>query len=170
MFWILICKGRLPTIAFIFKCSWAWIPFQWKVPQRWDSSKNYYKSKGYPSKTPAAAFTMQKAYKGLERPPLKYTYNLRNLLPQTGDVYITMHMQLQQCYNIFLKNVCHQMIFGCSKCFRSVTWWHWLNMIWKYFQCFQRDLFNFFNVMNLFKQWVSDAKPCTVILKTEKRW
>ena len=73
------------------------ITFERKVPQSSYTSQNDHKSKGYPSKTPAAAFTMQKAYKGLERPPLKYTYNLRNLLPQTGDVYITMHMQLQQC-------------------------------------------------------------------------
>ena len=46
-----------------------------KVPQRSDASQNDHKSKGYPSKTSEAAFTMQKADKGdlrrLARPPLK---------------------------------------------------------------------------------------------------
>ena len=46
-----------------------------KVPQRLDTSQNDHKSKGYPSKTSEAAFTMQKADKGdlrhLARPPLK---------------------------------------------------------------------------------------------------
>ena len=46
-----------------------------KVPQRSDTSQNDHKSKGYPSKRSAAAFTMQKADKGdlrrLEHPPLK---------------------------------------------------------------------------------------------------
>ena len=32
-----------------------------KVPQRSDASQNDHKSKGYPSKTSEAAFTMQKA-------------------------------------------------------------------------------------------------------------
>ena len=31
-----------------------------KVPQRSDASQNDHKSKGYPSNTPEAAFTMQK--------------------------------------------------------------------------------------------------------------
>ena len=35
-----------------------------KVPQRSDASQNDHKSKGYPSKTSEAAFTMQKADKG----------------------------------------------------------------------------------------------------------
>ena len=35
-----------------------------KVPQRSDTSQNDHKSKGYPSKTSAAAFTMQKSDKG----------------------------------------------------------------------------------------------------------
>ena len=34
-----------------------------KVPQRSDASQNDHKSKGYPSKTSEAAFTMQKADK-----------------------------------------------------------------------------------------------------------
>ena len=46
-----------------------------KVPQRSDASQNDHKSKGYPSKTSEAAFTMQKADKGdlrrLAQPPLK---------------------------------------------------------------------------------------------------
>ena len=44
-------------------------------PQRSDASQNDHKSKGYPSNTSEAAFTMQKADKGdlrrLARPPLK---------------------------------------------------------------------------------------------------
>ena len=51
------------------------ITFQRKVPQSSYTSQNDHKSKGYPSKTSAAAFTMQKADKGnlwrLEHPPLK---------------------------------------------------------------------------------------------------
>ena len=35
-----------------------------KVPQRSDTSQNDHKSKGYPSKTSAAAFTMQKSDRG----------------------------------------------------------------------------------------------------------
>ena len=35
-----------------------------KVPKRSDASQNEHKSKGYPSKTEEAAFTMQKAEKG----------------------------------------------------------------------------------------------------------
>ena len=46
-----------------------------KVPQRSDASQNDHKSKGYPSKTSEAAFTMQKANKidlnRLAWPPLK---------------------------------------------------------------------------------------------------
>ena len=38
-----------------------------KVPQRSDASQNDHKSKGYPSKTSEAAFTMQKADKGALR-------------------------------------------------------------------------------------------------------
>ena len=49
-----------------------------KFPQRSDASQNDHKSKGYPSKTSAAAFTMQKSDKGdlrrLERPPLNWTF------------------------------------------------------------------------------------------------
>ena len=51
------------------------ITFEGEVPQRSDASQNDHKSKGYPSKTSEAAFTMQKADKGdlrrLEHPPLK---------------------------------------------------------------------------------------------------
>ena len=36
-----------------------------KVPQRSDASQNDHKSKGYPSKTSAAAFTMQVGYRRL---------------------------------------------------------------------------------------------------------
>ena len=47
-------------------------------PQRSDASQNDHKSKGYPSKTSEAAFTMQKADKGdlrrLAQPPLEYTF------------------------------------------------------------------------------------------------
>ena len=46
-----------------------------KVPQRSDASQNDHRSKGYPSKTSEAAFTMQKTDKGdlrrLARVPLK---------------------------------------------------------------------------------------------------
>ena len=49
-----------------------------KVPQGSDASQNDQKSKGYPSKTSEAAFTIQKADKGhlrrLARPPLKLTF------------------------------------------------------------------------------------------------
>ena len=49
-----------------------------KVPQMSDASQNDHKSKGYPSKTSEAAFTMQKADKGdlrrLAQPPLKQTF------------------------------------------------------------------------------------------------
>ena len=38
-----------------------------KVPQRSDTSQNDHKSKGYPSKTSAAAFTMQKSDRGAYR-------------------------------------------------------------------------------------------------------
>ena len=55
-----------------FKCSST--PER-KVPQRSDASQNDHKSKGHPSKTSEAAFTMQKADKinlrRLARPPLK---------------------------------------------------------------------------------------------------
>ena len=44
-----------------FKCSST--PER-KVPQRSDASQNDHKSKGHPSKTSEAAFTMQKAEKG----------------------------------------------------------------------------------------------------------
>ena len=51
------------------------ITFEQKVPQRSDASLNDHKNKGYPSKTSAAAFTMQKSDKGdlrrLRRPPLE---------------------------------------------------------------------------------------------------
>ena len=51
------------------------ITFKPKVPQKSDTSQNDHRSKGYPSKTSAAAFTMQKSDKGdlrrLEHPPLK---------------------------------------------------------------------------------------------------
>jgi len=51
------------------------ITFERKVPQSSYTSQNDHKSKGYPSKTSAAAFTMQKSDKGdlrrLEHPPLK---------------------------------------------------------------------------------------------------
>ena len=40
------------------------ITFEGEVPQRSDASQNDHKSKGYPSKTSEAAFTMQKADKG----------------------------------------------------------------------------------------------------------
>ena len=36
-----------------------------KVPQRSDASQNDHKSKGYPAKTSAAAFTMQVGYRRL---------------------------------------------------------------------------------------------------------
>ena len=39
-----------------------------KVPQKSDASPNDHKSKGYPSKTSEAAFTMQKADKGDKAP------------------------------------------------------------------------------------------------------
>ena len=39
------------------------ITFEGEVPQRSDASQNDHKSKGYPSKTSEAAFTMQKADK-----------------------------------------------------------------------------------------------------------
>ena len=51
------------------------ITYEQKVPQSSYTSQNDHKSKGYPSKTSAAAFTMQKSDKGdlrrLEHPPLK---------------------------------------------------------------------------------------------------
>ena len=54
------------------------ITFEGEVPQRSDASQNDHKSKGYPSKTSEAAFTMQKADKGdlrrLARPPLKWSF------------------------------------------------------------------------------------------------
>ena len=40
------------------------ITFEGEVPQSSDASQNDHKSKGYPSKTSEAAFTMQKADKG----------------------------------------------------------------------------------------------------------
>ena len=40
------------------------ITFEQKVPQSSYTSQNDHKSKGYPSKTSAAAFTMQRADKG----------------------------------------------------------------------------------------------------------
>ena len=54
------------------------ITFERKVPQSSYTSQNDHKSKGYPSKTSAAAFTVQKSDKGdlkrLEHPPLKWTF------------------------------------------------------------------------------------------------
>ena len=51
------------------------ITFERKVPQSSYTSQKDHKSKGYPSKTSVAAFTMQKADTGdlrrLEHPPLK---------------------------------------------------------------------------------------------------
>ena len=44
------------------------ITFERKVPQSSYTSQNDHKSKGYPSKTSAAAFTMQKSDKGNLRP------------------------------------------------------------------------------------------------------
>ena len=53
------------------------ITFERKVPQSSYTSQNDHKSKGYPSKTSAAAFTVQKSDKCdlrcLEHPPLKQT-------------------------------------------------------------------------------------------------
>ena len=51
------------------------ITFERKAPESSYTSQNDHKSKGYPSKTSTAVFTMQKADKGdfgrLEHPPLK---------------------------------------------------------------------------------------------------
>ena len=51
------------------------ITFERKIPQSSYTSQKDHKSKGYPSKTSVAAFTMQKADTGdlrrLEHPPLK---------------------------------------------------------------------------------------------------
>ena len=43
------------------------ITFERKVPKRSDASQNDHKSKGYPSKTSTAAFTMQKSDRGAYR-------------------------------------------------------------------------------------------------------
>ena len=54
------------------------ITFERKVPQTSYASQNDHKSKGYPSKTSAAAFTMQKSDKGdlrcLEHPLFEKTF------------------------------------------------------------------------------------------------
>ena len=67
-FWQKLCQKELQATGSL-------ITPERKVPQRSDASQNDHKSKGYPSKTSEAAFTMQKADKGdlrrLEHPPLK---------------------------------------------------------------------------------------------------
>ena len=67
-FWQKLCQKELQATGSL-------ITPERKVPQRSDASQNDHKSKGYPSKTSEAAFTMQKADKGdlrrLARPPLK---------------------------------------------------------------------------------------------------
>ena len=64
------CQWQKETDIFLML-----ITFEGEVPQRSDASQNDHKSKGYPSKTSEAAFTMQKADKGdlrrLARLPLK---------------------------------------------------------------------------------------------------
>ena len=45
-------------------------------PQRSDSSQNDHKSKGYPSKTSEAAFTMQKADKGDFKAPCAAAFEI----------------------------------------------------------------------------------------------
>ena len=67
-FWQKLCQKEL-------RATGSFITPERKVPQRSDASQNDHKSKGYPSKTSEAAFTMQKADKGdlrrLARLPLK---------------------------------------------------------------------------------------------------
>ena len=67
-FWQKLCQKELQGTGSL-------ITPERKVPQRLDASQNDHKSKGYPSKTSEAVFTMQKADKGdlrrLVRPPLK---------------------------------------------------------------------------------------------------
>ena len=67
------------------------ITFEGEVPQRSDASQNDHKSKGYPSKTSEAAFTMQKADKGA--------------LKKNSDcpALILMHIYAKQ-YEIMQKN------------------------------------------------------------------
>ena len=56
-FWQKLCQKELQGTGSL-------ITPERKVPQRSDASQNDHKSKGYPSKTSEAAFTIQKADKG----------------------------------------------------------------------------------------------------------
>ena len=60
------------------------ITFEGEVPQRSDASQNDHKSKGYPSKTSEAAFTMQKADKGA----LKKNSDCAALVSTRPQIYI----------------------------------------------------------------------------------
>ena len=72
------------------------IIFERKVPQSSYTSQNDHKSKGYPSKTAAAAFTMQKSDKGdlrrLEHPPLKQTF--KNPTFQSEKVHLVQNLKI----------------------------------------------------------------------------
>ena len=68
-FWQKLCQKERQATGSLFTI----IPER-KVPQSSDASQNDHKSKGYPSKTSEAAFSMQEADKGdlrrHARPPL----------------------------------------------------------------------------------------------------
>ena len=84
-FWQKLCQKELQGTGSL-------ITPERKVPQRLDASQNDHKSKGYPSKTSEAAFTMQKAEKADLVMQLAFWKKLcQKELQATGSLFTIIH-------------------------------------------------------------------------------
>ena len=80
-----------------------------EVLQRWDASQNDHKSKGYPSKTSEAAFTMQKADKG-NLAPCAAAFEIEF---QKCDFPALVHLVLPKKHANFERFTKHQLLILC---------------------------------------------------------